>query len=130
MRCQLIQTAKIADENRAEREMLAVLQNLPEAYFVYRELQLTPPYRERVRGIEKKQPDFVVVSPETGLLSIEVKDWNLTRNVYEWKDQYKIRVTDRATGRPTEIDLWSSLEGWTFLSPPLWPFHASLALTL
>lgn len=103
MKCQLIQTTKLADENRAEREMLAFLKNLPGEYFIYRELQLTPAYRERVRGIEKKQPDFVVVSPDTGLISIEVKDWNLTRNIYEWRDQYKIRVTDRATGQIREI---------------------------
>jgi hypothetical protein len=31
--------------------------------------------------------DFVVVSPEFGLVSIEVKDWNLDRNRYEWQDQ-------------------------------------------
>ena len=104
MKCQLIQTTKIADGNRAEKEMLAFLKNLPGEYFVYRELQLTPVYRERVRGIKKKQPDFVVVSPETGLVSIEVKDWNLASNVYEWRDQYKIKVTERATGRVREID--------------------------
>lgn len=104
MKCQLIQTTKIADENLGEQEILAFLRNLPAEYFVYRELQLTPAYRERVRGIEKKQPDFVVVSPETGALSIEVKDWNLTRNAYEWRDQYRIRVTDRNTGQVREID--------------------------
>ena len=104
MKCQLIQTTKIADENLGEQEMLAFLRNLSAEYFVYRELQLTPAYHERVRGIEKKQPDFVVVSPETGLLSIEVKDWNLTCNAYEWQDQYRIRVTDQTTGHVREID--------------------------
>ncbi len=104
MKCQLIQSTKIADENLAEREMLSFLRNLPADYFVYRELQLTPAYRERVRGISKKRPDFVVVSPETGLFSIEVKDWNLIRNVYQWRDQYKIRVTDRTTSHVREID--------------------------
>jgi hypothetical protein len=104
MKCQLIQTSKIADKNLGEREMLGFLQNLPADYFVYRELQVTPEYRDRVRGIEQKKPDFVVVAPEIGLLSIEVKDWNLTRNAYEWRDQYTIEVTDRATGRVREID--------------------------
>jgi len=84
--------------------MLAFLRNLPEEYFVYRELQLTPQYKERVRGIEKKQPDFVVVSPAVGVMSIEVKDWNLTRNIYEWRDQYKIQVTDRGTGKVREVE--------------------------
>ena len=90
MKCQLIQTDRIGDENHAERAMLAFLSNLPAGYFVYRELQVTDTYRNRMRGYEKKQPDFVVVSPQTGLISIEVKDWNLARNVYTWRDQYTI----------------------------------------
>ena len=45
MKCQLIQTTKIADDNQGEQEMLAFLRNLPAEYFVYRELQLTPEYR-------------------------------------------------------------------------------------
>ncbi len=91
MACQLIQTHKLDDSNRAEREMLDFLHNLPESYFVYRELQLTPAYRDRIRGLQKKQPDFVVVSPEVGVVSIEVKDWNLDNNTYEWQNQQEIR---------------------------------------
>lgn len=104
MGCQLIQTRSLGDDNRGERAMLAFLRNLPEEYFVYRELQLTPRYEERVRGIEKKQPDFVVISPTVGAMCIEVKDWDLTRNAYEWRDQYKLRVTDRGTGQAREIE--------------------------
>lgn len=102
MKCQLIQTTKIDDSNRAEKEMLAFLSNLPAEYFVYRELKLTPSYYERVRGVEQKQPDFVVVAPEIALLSIEVKDWNLTANTYAWQDQNEIRVT-RADGSTKTI---------------------------
>ncbi len=104
MRCQLIQTARPADENRAEREMLAFLSALPEGYFVYRELQLTPAYHERVRGMTKKQPDFVIVSQGTGVLSIEIKDWNLTYNTYVWQDQYQIQVRNRSSGAVRTID--------------------------
>jgi len=104
MKCQLIQASKLDDKNLGERAMLEFLQSLPADYFVYRELQVTPAYRERVRGIEKKKPDYVVVAPEIGLLAIEVKDWNLTHNTYEWRDQYRIRVTDRTTGRVREVD--------------------------
>ena len=104
MGCQLIQTRPPGGDNRGERAMLAFLRNLPEEYFVYRELQITSQYKERVRGIEKKRPDFVVVSPAVGVMSIEVKDWNLTRNIYEWRDQYKLQVTDRSTGRAREIE--------------------------
>lgn len=102
MHCQLIQTNKIADENKAERDMLAFLQNLPERHFVYRELQLAAAYQERMRGIEKKKPDFVVVSPQTGLISIEVKDWDLINNTYTWQDQYKILKVSR-NGQKEEI---------------------------
>jgi len=104
MGCQLIQVCPLGDDQRGERAMLAFLRNLPEEHFVYRELQLTPAYRERVRGIEKKQPDFVVVSPALSVMSIEVKDWDLTRNVYEWRDQYRLRVTDRSTGQVREVE--------------------------
>jgi hypothetical protein len=103
MKCQLIQTDKIGEENPAEREMLAFLRNLPGGYFVYRELQLTNTYYNRMKGHKKKQPDFVVVSPETGLVSIEVKDWNLDRNVYAWRDQYTIEMKPIG-GEPREID--------------------------
>jgi len=104
MRCQLIQTKKIDDSNRAERKMLGFLQNLPEGYFVYRELQVSAPYRRRVRGMEKQQPDFVVAAPQIGVLCIEVKDWNLTRNCYTWRDQHTIEVSDKSTGHAWEID--------------------------
>lgn len=103
MRCRLIQTAKPGGANPAERAMLGFLQNLPEGYFVYRELQITPEYEKQVRGFQKKTPDFVVVAPQVGVLAIEVKDWDLTRNTYEWLDQYKVRVTDRVTGGVREI---------------------------
>jgi hypothetical protein len=103
MTCQLIQTRRLDDANLAEREMLDFLRNLPEEYFVYRELQLTPAYRDRMRGMQKKQPDFVVVGPGAGVLAIEVKDWNLDYNVYEWQDQHTVlKIT--AGGRVSEID--------------------------
>ncbi len=97
MKCQLIQTRKIADSNRAEQEMLNFLSNLPAGYWVYREFQLNAGYRDQIRGENKKQPDFVVVAPQVGVVAIEVKDWDLTRNTYEWIDQYTVRKTDRTT---------------------------------
>jgi len=102
MRCQLIQTNKINDENLAEKEMLNFLKNLPEQYFVYRELKLTPAYFEQMRGLEEQRPDFVIVGPKTGLVSIEIKDWNINQNKYEWLDQYQIKKID-TTGLSTFI---------------------------
>lgn len=102
MKCHLIQTTKIADDNKAEREMLAFLKNLPEDYFLYREFKVTPAYLEQMAGIEEQRPDFITLSANTGLVAIEVKDWNLTTNIYTWIDQYNIQV-ERATGAVDEI---------------------------
>lgn len=103
MKCQLIQSPAYAPHNQAEEDLLRFLCNLPEDFFVYRELQITPEYLDRVRGLEKKQPDFVIIAPEVGVLCIETKDWNLDRNRYEWRNQYKVRVT-RSNGVLDEID--------------------------
>ncbi|MCQ3977624.1 MAG: hypothetical protein DPW09_29710 [Anaerolineae bacterium] len=102
MKCQLIQTSKLNDSNRAEREMLDFLTNLPEEFFVYRELKITSAYEERVYGLDKRQPDFVVVGPSIGLVAIEVKDWDITKNIYQWRDQYTILKTNPA-GETEEI---------------------------
>lgn len=103
MKCQLIQSPAYAPHNQAEEDMLRFLCNLPESFYVYRELQITPEYADRVRGLEKKQPDFVVIAPEIGVLSVEAKDWNLDRNRYEWKNQHIVSVT-RDSGLTEEID--------------------------
>jgi len=74
MKARLIQTSKIADDNKAEKELLSFLRELPEGYTIYRELRVSRTYLDRVKGMEKSQPDFVVVGAAVGLLSIEVKD--------------------------------------------------------
>jgi hypothetical protein len=76
--------------------MLSFLRNLPADYFVYRELQITDSYRQRIKGYQKKTPDFVAVAPQVGVIAIEVKDWNLDRNTYIWRDQYEIEVRPNA----------------------------------
>jgi hypothetical protein len=102
MKARLIQTSKIADDNKAEKELLSFLKELPEGYAIYRELRVNRAYIDRVKGMEKSQPDFVVVGTEIGLLSIEVKDWNLIHNQYVWRDQNEIIVKD-AKGREKTI---------------------------
>lgn len=104
MKPRLIQTSKVDDNNKAEKELLSFLQELPAGYTIYRELQVNRAYEDRVRGMEKAQPDFVVVGADTGLLSIETKDWNLIRSQYIWRDQYKVIKKDIATGQETELD--------------------------
>jgi hypothetical protein len=96
-KCQIIQTERLRDAQRAERAMFDVLARLPEDYFLYRELKVTPAYKEQLRGSMEVKPDMVVVGPDVGVLAFEVKDWNLHRNTYEWVDQYRIRVR-RADG--------------------------------
>jgi len=104
MKPRLIQTSKLEDDNKAEKAMLVFLTELPEGYTIYRELQVNRAYEDRVRGMEKAQPDFVVVSSDTALLSIEVKDWNLNRNQYIWRDQYKVIKRVISNGREEELD--------------------------
>ena len=103
MKARLIQTTKIADDNKAENELLAFLKELPEGYTVYRELQVNRAYTDRMKGLEKSQPDFVVVSADIGLLSIEVKDWNLIYNQYLWSDQNEVRVEEIKTGNQRTV---------------------------
>src|SRR4051794_35289835 len=102
MKCRVIQTIATFN-NEAEREMFRLLRGLPEGYFVYRELKLDAIPADKLRGVEQKQPDFVVVAPELGVMSIEVKDWNLDNNVYEWRDQYQILRTPLGSTKPEPL---------------------------
>lgn len=103
MNPRLIQTSKLDDDNRAEKEMLSFLTGLPEYCTIYRELRVTSAYEERVRGMEKGRPDFVVVGKNVGLFSIEVKDWNLRRNQYIWRDQETVIKKSTDTNEQAEI---------------------------
>jgi len=96
MKCRVIQSIS-SYNNKAEEEMSRFLRGLPEGYFVYRELKLDAIPSDKLKGVEQKQPDFVVVAPQLGVMSIEVKDWDLDHNVYEWRDQYEILRTPRGS---------------------------------
>lgn len=83
-------------KNRGEREMLNFLTRLPEEeYLVFQELKLDSSFHQKTKGLKQRQPDFVVVGRDTGVLSIEVKDWNLVENQYVWRDQREIKKIDR-----------------------------------
>src|SRR5947209_17923057 len=77
--------------NRGEQRMLDLLLTLPDDYTVIRELRLDASFLARTQGLEERRPDFVVVGPGVGVLSIETKDWDLTNNRYSWVDQTQIR---------------------------------------
>ncbi|HAR95001.1 MAG TPA: hypothetical protein DCR97_03415 [Deltaproteobacteria bacterium] len=81
--------------------MFAFLKNLPTGYTLYSELKLNVD----VESLREKKPDFVIVSEDVGVVSVEVKDWNLNRFIYEWRDQYKIRKIDRQTGQVVDDDI-------------------------
>lgn len=92
MTCQLIHPQK-ENENKAEKALLDFLKNLPEEYYCYRELRITPLNKDIMKGIKKKKPDFIVVGKKSGLMAIEVKYWDLDTNNYEWLNQEEIKVT-------------------------------------
>ena len=84
--------------------MLKFLSRLPEEKFViFRELKLDSTYQQKTKGLSQKQPDFVVVGEDVGVVSVEVKDWNLTQNEYVWKDQHKIKKRNR-NGNEIQLD--------------------------
>jgi hypothetical protein len=92
MECQVFQ---IDDPtNDGERDVLNVLKRLPTGYTIYRELKLDSSRRQKEAGIQKRQPDFVVVAEDVGVVAIEVKNWNLRRNEYRWRDQHKVERVD------------------------------------
>lgn len=91
--CQIIQTERLSEAQRAERALFDVLTRLPPGYFLYRELKVTTEYREQMKGMMELKPDMVVVGEDVGVLAIEVKDWNIKNNTYEWLDQYRVKVT-------------------------------------
>ena len=98
MKCKLIQTTRIPPNNRAEIKMQAFLTtNMPADHFVYREFKLTGAYKgaynRRTVGADYKRPDFLLVGPRVGLISIEVKHWRLDKHTYEWVDQETVRRT-------------------------------------
>ena len=79
MTCHIIQHQD--SDNLGEKAMFAFLKALPENYTLYSELKINVGYNKRVKHLVQKQPDFVVVGNEVGIVSIEVKDWNLDRYI-------------------------------------------------
>jgi hypothetical protein len=65
-----------------EKELFSVLQRLPDDCLVYYE-----------PIIENRYPDFVVVCPSLGIMTIEVKGWDLNKLVAA--DSQEVKVLDR-----------------------------------
>src|SRR5690242_10067342 len=78
----------------AEQKTVNFLKALPDHYFVVRELRMHPSLEKRRAGSSEDRIDSVVIGPDTGVLILEIKDWNIHRNKYEWIDQYTVCKTD------------------------------------
>jgi hypothetical protein len=98
MTCQIVQPQ--LPNNDGERQMFSFLKELPEDYTLFSELKINYGYEKQVKHLHLnyRQPDFVVVGSEIGIVSIEVKDWNLDRYIYKWKNQYVLDKLDARTG--------------------------------
>lgn len=77
----------------AEQGTLNFLKALPERYFVLRELRTLPTIEKQRTGSTENRVDLVVIGHEIGVIALEVKDWNIQRNTYEWLDQYTVQKT-------------------------------------
>lgn len=101
MRARVIQHEQPGDDNRGEQAMLAFLCDLPEGFVVYRELKVA--LDQALAQESGKKPDFIVVGEGVGLLSIEVKDWNIHHNTFHWRDQLTVIRRDKRTGHEIEL---------------------------
>jgi len=66
-----------------EKKLFSILQNLPDDHVVYYE-----------PIIEDRYPDFIVISPDFGLIIIEVKGW-YSREI-EGGDNQNIRIREKS----------------------------------
>ncbi len=103
MSCQIIQAQP--PNNEGERAMFAFLRRLPTSYTLYSELRVNDAFDRQVGGLREKTPDFVAVGEDIGVISIEVKDWNLDRFIYEWQDQRTVHKLDRKSRRVVTEDI-------------------------
>lgn len=77
--------------NRGEQRMQQMLLSLPDEWVALSELRIAHRLWKNAAGLGEKRPDFIVLAPELGLLAIEVKDWNISRNQYVCINQHWIR---------------------------------------
>jgi hypothetical protein len=75
--------------NKGEREAWRELMRLPDDFYLLRELTLNHGAANGKTDDEERRPDFVLAGVRIGLVSLEVKDWNLEDNIYTLLDQYK-----------------------------------------
>jgi len=84
----------IGDGAQAEKKTLEFLKLLPTGYYVIRECKVDPTVLKKSRGSFEDRPDFVVVGPTIGVVILEVKDWNIRANRFEYLNDYQVRKID------------------------------------
>jgi len=83
----------------AEKRMLDFLKSLPDSYFVLRECKIGSSVNKKASGSLEDKPDFVVIGPAIGVVVLEVKDWNIYTNRFEYADQYWVHKINIAGNR-------------------------------
>lgn len=76
-----------------EKKALEHLKSLPIGYFVIRECRIDSTAHKKARGSLEDRPDFVVVGPSIGVVILEVKDWNIRENFFDYLNDYEVRKT-------------------------------------
>jgi Nuclease-related domain/AAA domain len=79
---------------RAERIVFDFLKQLPDGY-VIRECRISSPASKRSQGSLEDRPDFVVIHPQLGVVALEVKDWDIYGNRFEYLDDWFVWKTDK-----------------------------------
>lgn len=94
MSCTIIQGEDTRRPNEGETLVLHYLSALPAEYTVIREFAIAADWvKDLPDGDTRKhkQPDFLVIGPAIGIMTIEVKKWNLRGHRYSWENQQWVR---------------------------------------
>jgi hypothetical protein len=78
----------------AEKKVLDFLKQLPYGYLI-RECRISSPDPKRLQGSLEDRPDFIVVHSQLGIVALEVKDWNIYENRFEYLDDWFVWKTDK-----------------------------------
>lgn len=89
------------EQNSGEKTIAKFLSKLPDTYWIYRELKIKETFLNDPDL--QKQPDFVIITPDYGIIIIEVKDWDFQSNIYRPIDQKSFLKINKETGEETII---------------------------
>ena len=108
------------EPNEGEEKVMEFLNGLPAGYYGIREACLAGTYVQSLpldeRDQHHKRPDFLVIGPEVGLVSIEAKKWRITGQQYVFISQQRV-VKRSPTGHEETLKnpVWQAYEYWQWL---------------